>query len=88
MMNSTAKGGNASNSLRVNAVCGTLVKSHAKSRFVSCKEDSSIFDPKRPRMTVVGKYINVVVLQAIIIGEGLFLCEVVAIEDFSEGGGV
>lgn len=88
MLNSTAKGGNASNSLHINAVGGTLVKNHAKSRFVRCKADSRIFDEDRPRMLVYGKYIDVVVLQAMIIGEGLFLCEVVALEDFSEDGGV
>lgn len=87
MMNSTAKGGNASNSLHINAVCGTLVKNHAKSHFVICKSDSTLFDAKFPRMAGVGKNIDVVVLQAMIIGEGLFLCEVVALEDFSESGG-
>lgn len=78
--------------LNINAVAGTLVKNHHKSRFVVCKSDSHVFDESGPYLNVsewnevtrdnrcVKK--DVVVLQAMIIGERLFLCEVVELEDF------
>lgn len=89
MFNSYEYSTSNSNNLKINAVSGNLVKNHAKSRFIVCKSDSSVFDPKQPRIWIkrLGKDYcdpyDVVVLQAMIIGEGLFLCEVVLLGDFA-----
>lgn len=79
--------------LHINAVAGTLVRNHPKSRFIVAREDNCIFDETRPtlrvRAEVYGNYRPIqkpcVVLQAMIIRDGLFLCEVVLDEDL-EGG--
>ncbi len=88
------RGGNTS--LKINAVSGTLVKNHTKSRFVVAKSNNEIFDEKEPRLSVGTScsghsysrniYEPCVVLQAMIIGEGLFLCEVVLEKDLKDGG--
>ena len=83
MMDSTsaAKGGSADNHLKISAVSGKIERTYAGSKFVVCGKDSSAFDFRKPRI----KYINgdrwgeteIVVLQAMIIENGLFLCEVI-----------
>ena len=83
---SSVRGGDVSNSLQINAVSGTLVKNHKKSRFVYASTQSTIFDEMNPRIRFTDGYFwkekEVVVLQAMIAGEGVFLCEIVMKEDF------
>lgn len=115
MLNSTSisRGGNASLSLKINAVSGSLVKNHAKSFFVKVNADSeegqTLFSnspmwPEREfglfngRMrkrqedysgafcmealdTRTGYWKPVQVLQALILGDNNFFCEVVYEED-------
>lgn len=70
----------------INAVSGTVRKSHPKSKFVirELKEDMLIFSCERPRLT---KYDDeIVILQIMLIGNNSGLVEYVLKKDFEEGG--
>lgn len=73
--------------VEINAVSGTLVKNHPKSRFVVAKSNDTLFNETRPRMSYYTKHgwesVDVVVLQAMLISDGNFLCEVVLLEDWN-----
>lgn len=78
--------------LKINAVAGTLVKNHPKSRFVVANKEDEIFNTNpclRVASTINGRYYSsyepCVVLQAMIISDGLFLCEVILESDFNNG---
>lgn len=73
-------------SYNINAVSGTLRKSHPKSRFCVRKVDDNhyIFDSEMPRLTY-GSYYEIVVLQAMLTGENRLLIEYVLKSDFEEG---
>jgi hypothetical protein len=80
--------------LNLNAVNGTLVKNHPKSIFVTTNKDSSLFSHNPQWRFLVydsRSYNNVslveeeaVVLQAMIIAQETFLCEIVRKKDFEE----
>lgn len=73
--------------VEINAVSGTLVKNHAKSRFVVAKSDSHLFNESRPQLPYYTRYgwesADAVVLQAMILPSGNFLCEVVLADDWN-----
>lgn len=71
---------NSNNYLNINAVSGTLVKNHKKSKFIYASGDSEVFDKYNPTV----RNIPVIVLQAMIVADGMFLCEVVKMSDFYE----
>lgn len=66
----------------INAVSGTLRKSHPKSKFcVRAIEDSKyIFDEKKPRLTYDSE--EIVVLQLMLTGENKALVEYISKKDF------
>lgn len=70
----------------INAVSGTVRKSHPKSKFVIRKleGDMLIFSCERPRLT---KYDDeIVILQIMLIGNNSGLVEYVLKKDFEEAG--
>ena len=75
---------NNSFSYNVNAVSGTLRKSHPKSKFcVRVISDSQlIFDDQEPRLTKFDK--ELIILQIMLTGENKALIEYVLKEDFEE----
>lgn len=87
MLNTTvAIGGNHFN-YNVNAVSGTLRKSHPKSKMIirNLNSNSSLFDDE-PKL-YVNRYVvkDVVVLQTMLCGDNKVLVEYVLKEDFEEG---
>ena len=70
----------------INAVSGTVRKSHPKSKFTVRELNSKpfIFDDKKPIVNY-GCEKEVVVLQVMLIGDGRGLIEYVNKEDFEEG---
>lgn len=73
-------------SYNINAVSGTLRKSHPKSKLCvrTVADDSYIFDSKKPRL----KYSStseIVVLQAMLTGENRVLVEYVLASEFEDG---
>lgn len=70
----------------VNAVSGTLRKSHPKSKMIIRQLDSSssLFDDE-PKLYVSRHVAKVVVLQAMLCGDNKILVEYVLKEDFEEG---
>lgn len=83
---SSAKGGSADNNLKINAIGGKAVKTFQESKFIICGKNSEIFNFEKPRIKYVcidrWEETEIVVLQAMIIGDGLFLCEVIDKEEF------
>lgn len=77
-------------SIKINAVSGTLVKNHKKSRFVIARQNSSLFDPSKPQLTHKPHYAYVqedaMVLQAMLLPDGNFLCEVLLVKDMDGDG--
>lgn len=76
-------------SLNINAVSGTLVKNHPKSLFVVAEQDSLIFNSSKPQLPYRGdrgywEHADIIVLQAMLLPSGNFLCEVVRKDDFEE----
>ena len=74
-------------SYNINAVSGTLRKSHPKSKFCVMKIDSKsfAFNDEKPRLTVYGE--EIVILQAMLTGENQALIEYVLKSDFEETAG-
>ena len=72
-------------SYNINAVSGTLRKSHPKSKFCvrNVNDDSFIFDKESPHLSYYDKK-EVVILQAMLTGENKILVEYVLKEDFEE----
>lgn len=68
----------------INAVSGTVRKSHPKSKFVirELDKNSYIFDDKKPRLVYDSDAI--VILQAMLIGDKKALVEYVLEKDFKE----
>lgn len=86
MLNTTvAVGGNHFN-YNVNAVSGTLRKSHPKSKMIirNLDSNSSLFDDE-PKL-YINRYVvkDVVVLQTMLCGDNKVLVEYVLKEDFEE----
>lgn len=71
----------------VNAVSGTLRKSHPKSKLCVRAVDKNlfIFDPQKPRLSNYEP--EIVVLQAMLTGENNLLVEYVLKTDFEEDDG-
>ncbi len=69
---------NAKNVQTVNAVSGTLVKSHPKSYFMFGHADS--------KNTLMGKGACPIILQAMLIGDKCLMYEVVDKRDYELGG--
>ena len=73
-------------SYNINAVSGTLRKSHPKSKFCvrEVDNDQYIFNSEKPRLT---KYSGeIVILQAMLTGENRLLVEYVDKKEFEEDG--
>lgn len=87
MLNTTvAVGGNHFN-YNVNAVSGTLRKSHPKSKMIirNLNSNSSLFDDE-PKLYINRHAVkDVVVLQTMLCGDNKVLVEYVLKEDFEEG---
>ena len=68
----------------INAVSGTLRKSHPKSRFCVRKVDDEqyVFNDSKPRLTTYSE--EIVILQAMLTGEDKVLVEYVLQTDFEE----
>ena len=75
---------NQSFSYNINAVSGTLRKSHPKSKFCVRQVDDNqcVFDCENPRLTRDSE--EIVILQAMLTGENQVLIEYVLKEDFEE----
>ena len=73
-------------SYNINAVSGTLRKSHPKSKFCVRKVDDNnpIFDDIKPRLKWDQWAMEIVILQAMLTGENRILVEYVYKEDFEE----
>ena len=69
-------------SYNINAVSGTLRKSHPKSKFCVRKvnDNQLVFDDEKPRLTTYD--VEIVVLQAMLTGENQVLIEYVLRRDF------
>ena len=72
-------------SYNVNAVSGTLRKSHPKSKFCvrEVKDNQPIFSEYKPRLDYSDDK-EIVILQAMLTGENKILVEYVLKEDFEE----
>lgn len=72
-------------SYTVNAVSGTLRKSHPKSKLCvrRIEENKFVFDSEKPRL--VNYSPEIVVLQVMLTGENVALIEYVLKSDFEEG---
>jgi hypothetical protein len=70
----------------INAVSGTLRKSHPKSQFCVRRVDDGqlVFDDGKPRLTTYSQ--EIVVLQAMLTGENKVLIEYVLKSDFVKDG--
>lgn len=73
-------------SYNINAVSGTLRKSHPKSKFCVRKisDDQYVFDTAMPKLTY-GSNSEIVVLQVMLVGENRALIEYVKKSDFEDG---
>jgi hypothetical protein len=74
-------------SYNINAVSGTLRKSHPKSKFCVREVEGTrlVFDSEKPRLTTYDK--EIVILQAMLTGENKALIEYVLKEDFEKTDG-
>ena len=73
-------------SYKINAVSGTLRKSHPKSKFCvrTVDDKNCIFDSKKPRLVWDQWAVEIVILQAMLTGENRLLVEYVEKQDFEE----
>ena len=73
-------------SYSINAVSGSLRKSHPKSKFCVRKVDNDqyIFNSEKPRLTMYSD--EIVILQAMLTGENRLLVEYVDKKEFEKGG--
>ena len=89
MLNTNVNVGGSHFNYNVNAVSGTLRKSHPKSQMVvrELKWDSREFDVNNPTTWNGDKYRaeDIVVLQVMLIGNGQAVIEIVHKQDFEEG---
>ena len=87
MLNTTVAIGESHFNYNVNAVSGTLRKSHPKSKMIirNLDSNSSLFDDE-PKL-YISRYVvkDVVVLQTMLCGDNKILVEYVLKEDFEEG---
>lgn len=75
------------NSIKINAISGTIVKNYAKSFILRFHMKSQIADnlfSKNPYLKLYGKEKSVVVLQVMLCGEQELLAEVMWKSDFDE----
>lgn len=72
-------------SYNINAVSGTLRKSHPKSKLCvrRIEDNKLVFDETKPRLTMYSE--EIVVLQTMLTGENTALIEYVLKSDFEEG---
>lgn len=72
-------------SYNINAVSGTLRKSHPKSKFCvrTVNDNQYVFDNRKPRL-VYDNVDEIVILQAMLTGENKVLIEYVLKTDFEE----
>lgn len=74
--------------IKINAVSGTLVKNCEKSFFYICNtkgpDANRLFDSEEPNIKMGYKFVKVVVLQTMVIDDGMLLSEVVRKEDFDK----
>lgn len=72
-------------SYNINAVSGTLRKSHPKSKLCvrRIEDNRLVFDETKPRLTTYSE--EIVVLQTMLTGENTALIEYVLKSDFEEG---
>lgn len=74
--------------IKINAVSGTLVKNCKKSFFYACNTKgpsaNRLFNPEDPNILVGYNHVKVVVLQTMVIADGMLLSEVVRKEDFDK----
>ena len=72
-------------SYNINAVSGTLRKSHPKSKLCVRKvdDDQYVFNNEKPRLTTYSP--EIVVLQAMLTGENRVLIEYVLASEFEDG---
>ena len=68
--------------LKINAVSGTMVKNYRKSFFCIRGSNAYIFEEYKPRLTESGS--EIVVIQAMMLSETLYMCEVMYKGDFDE----
>jgi hypothetical protein len=71
-------------SYNINAVSGTLRKSHPKSKFCvrEISDDKVVFDEKKPRLTYEEWNQEIVILQLMLTGENRCIIEYVLKDDF------
>ncbi len=76
-------------SYNINAVSGTLRKSHPKSKFCVRKieDNTAVFSAQKPRLLIDSKE-EIIVLQVMLTGENRALIEYVLKSDFEDGDGV
>lgn len=75
------------NSIKINAISGTIVKNYAKSFILRFHMKSQIADSlfsESPTLKIYGKERSVVVLQVMLCGEQELLAEVMWESDFDE----
>lgn len=88
MFNTTNIDVNNSNTFNynINAVSGTLRKSHPKSKFTIrvLKETMLIFDEDKPPKLTRDNNVEIVILQVMLIGDNRALIEYVHRDDFEE----
>lgn len=87
MFNSYSSNNNNSFSYNINAVSGTLRKSHPKSKFCvrEVLDDKWVFDEEKPRLKTHTP--EIVILQIMLTGENRALIEYVLKTDFEEMAG-
>lgn len=71
-------------SYNINAVSGTLRKSHPKSKFCvrEISDNKVVFDEKKPRLTYEEWNLEIVILQLMLTGENRCIIEYVLKTDF------
>ena len=96
MFNTSTKVYNESfTNLKINAVGGTMIKSHPKSFFYTTKLDSGIFgyEPKLKfntgrrrdcgtRYEYIYEEEEIIIIQSMLTGDSMVLCEVVKLKDY------
>lgn len=83
MFNSYSSANNTN--IKVNAVSGTIVKNFKESFFVRTKYDSRLFASHPEAYDEnIGRYKPAVVIQSMIIGDGIMLSEVMWKSDFDK----
>lgn len=74
-------------SYNINAVSGTLRKSHPKSKFCvrEINNDCYVFNENKPRLTYADYNSEIVILQLMLTGENRCIIEYVFKADFEDG---